>query len=60
MQIGSVGTATVYQPLTQIRPNEAVERGPDRDNDGDEIAAAAQQAVAAPPPGRGKKVDMFA
>lgn len=64
MQIASSGMspATAVQPQVQARPPEAAERGPDRDNDGDEgkVAATTAQPLPAPPPGRGGKVDMLA
>ncbi|MGE4279261.1 MAG: hypothetical protein AB7G62_06700 [Magnetospirillum sp.] len=60
MQIGSMGSAATYQPVTQARPQEVTERGPDRDNDGDEKAAASVQAASSPPPGRGRNLNILA
>jgi hypothetical protein len=61
MQIGSVGSAPSYQPPSQVKQPERAERGPDRDNDGDEGAkAAASSAVSLPPEGRGRNLNVVA
>ncbi|MBX9634936.1 MAG: hypothetical protein K2X44_08135 [Magnetospirillum sp.] len=58
MQIASAGAAP---SVAASRMPERAERGPDKDNDGDEAnAVAATQALPTPPPGRGAKVDMVA
>lgn len=59
MQIGSTGAS--YPQTSVAAPAERTERGPDRDNDGDEgVKAAAAKPLPAPPPGRGGSVDMLA
>lgn len=61
MQIRSVGGYPAIAPSAQGRTPERAERGPDRDNDGDEAGiAAATKSLPAPPPGRGSKVDILA
>lgn len=61
MQIAATGISPTYSPQSAARPPEAAERGPERDNDGDEgKVAAAPQSLPPPPPGRGGKVDMTA
>jgi hypothetical protein len=60
MQIGSVGTVPGHAPSAQIRQSERTERGPDRDNDGDEgkriTQAAAQLSSTA---GRGGSINIL-
>lgn len=62
MQIAATGVSP-YAPQLAARPAEAAERGPDRDNDGDEgnkvVAAAAIRPLSSSS-GRGGKIDMMA
>ncbi|OJX71796.1 hypothetical protein [Magnetospirillum sp. 64-120] len=61
MQITATGLSSVYSPQTASRGTEASERGPDKDNDGDEAKVAAPSSpLPSPPPGRGGKLDMLA
>ena len=61
MQISASGMSPVSSLQLPSRPQEATERGPDRDNDGDEgQGATVSQSLPTPPPGRGEKVDMMA
>ncbi len=60
MQIGSVGSVPNRAPVSQIHQSERAERGPDRDNDGDEgkkVATSAAQSTAAS--GRGSSVNIL-
>lgn len=61
MQLGSVGSLPGYVSTAQVSRPEAVERGPDRDNDGDE--GTRSSAPSASPPaasGRGGAIDILA
>lgn len=58
MQIGTIGAPVSSIPVTRPASAEAVERGPDRDNDGDE--GGTPPVLAAPGPGRGGAVDLLA
>ncbi|MBR9970561.1 hypothetical protein [Magnetospirillum sulfuroxidans] len=64
MPISALGASSPAYPASAsapVRAPEATERGPDRDNDGDEGGvSAAAKALPTPPPGRGGKMDMLA
>jgi hypothetical protein len=61
MQIGSVGSLPSYASPSRTSQPEAIERGPDRDHDGDEGSrATAPASRSAPAAGRGASVDTVA
>ncbi len=61
MSIGSVGSVSSYTPPSRTSQSETVERGPDRDHDGDEGSSATTSASRpAPAGGRGASVDVVA
>lgn len=54
MTIGSIGSVSHFVPSSQVQKPEAAERGPDRDNDGDEgKQVSATPSVESKVPGRG-------
>lgn len=61
MQIGSMGSTPSMSAMAMSEP---MERGPDRDNDGDEggvqAASTAASVVSKPPANRGQVVDLSA
>ena len=61
MQVGSIGPTSLSPSLTRVSAPEAVERGPDKDNNGNEAKKAAEApAPSVPPSHRGNAVDISA
>jgi hypothetical protein len=61
MEIGSVGAVPNRVPVSQIHQSERTERGPDRDNDGDEgkkVTTSSAQSTAVS--GRGSSINIIA